>query len=882
MHKFKIISVLFLLIISAYLSVIYGLPAILNTQILNPEIENIIEKKSGIKVDIDGINLSITPGLKTNICLKELSLPSEEKTAASIKNTSASIDLIKFKPQKIAIESVYIQLPAFRKIFSGIKKGTGKKKFNLSKLPDIEIAKTDILLNPQKSEQIKIDSLKLKARKQDIKTLKFNASYNTSQKSKIITTGQQGQFLITNNSVYADDFLIKTPNSELYLDGKMYAEDNSRDLKLRAKNIPADKIFKTLLYYQKLNDKSKKFIENFKNFGGRIDFDLSIKNNDISGRLNAKKLSANSVLFNVPVYFPEADFILDNKTLTSRAEGTLGGEKVLHTLTITNIFSPQRLVKGEVTSTLTEKMIEKYLPDTYHLKNTADAKVIYTIQNKIPEVKYYLKLNKGSDVIYKNAYLGLRNKQRILYARTIKVPNGLKLKEYEYYLLLPSEKQMIIQGNGLFIKQNGKMTPKFITCRTQNYAPVSVTGSFGKYVHGGKFKGDLKYNFITDKITGNFEIVKTIFNDFYVNSAKVDAKTNGVDIIADGHYKHQPFKCRMNIANRLDGFFIVNNMEILIEKFIITRKASKPKHLHHDIYKQREDVIDRIDDVSSRINKIDMTIQKWNIKVNKLFFEDIVLNNIQLFGSLKDSLFDFTMPEVMFADGVLSARGKYDFNDNSSSIDFLAREINSNIAAEKLFNLTNQIQGIARAKLHVKTLNNLQEIFADVDFAMEDGFLPQLGSMEFMLGKANKKRRVSMYDLTNLDFTNVEKLNSDIKGSFRLHNYDLENINITSHQKFMSLYINGNYNMLLQDAEMNIYGKYDQEAPKGIRILFVPLNWILKLVLRPEESMEIYQKELAKIPPIETKQGSCRYFRVKIKGNLNNTDDIQVILKRIK
>ena len=282
-------------------------------------------------------------------------------------------------------------------------------------------------------------------------------------------------------------------------------------------------------------------------------------------------------------------------------------------------------------------------------------------------------------------------------------------------------------------------------------------------------------------------------------------------------------------------------MEILIEKFIITRKASKPKHLHHDIYKQREDVIDRIDDVSSRINKIDMTIQKWNIKVNKLFFEDIVLNNIQLFGSLKDSLFDFTMPEVMFADGVLSARGKYDFNDNSSSIDFLAREINSNIAAEKLFNLTNQIQGIARAKLHVKTLNNLQEIFADVDFAMEDGFLPQLGSMEFMLGKANKKRRVSMYDLTNLDFTNVEKLNSDIKGSFRLHNYDLENINITS-----------------------------------------PLNWILKLVLRPEESMEIYQKELAKIPPIETKQGSCRYFRVKIKGNLNNTDDIQVILKRIK
>ena len=196
--------------------------------------------------------------------------------------------------------------------------------------------------------------------------------------------------------------------------------------------------------------------------------------------------------------------------------------------------------------------------------------------------------------------------------------------------------------------------------------------------------------------------------------------------------------------------------------------------------------------------------------------------------------------------------------------------------------MKNQIQGIAQAKLHLQTQDNLQEVLAHIDFEMEEGFLPQLGSTEFMLGKANKKRKISMYDLTNIDFTRKDALNSDIRGSFDLNNQYLENINITSQQKFMSLYINGQYNIIQQDAEMNIFGKYDKEAPKGIRVLFLPLSWVLKFVLRPEESMEIYKNELAKIPPIETKKCKFQYFRVNLKGNLNNPEDIKIILKRIK
>lgn len=884
MHKFKGFFILFILsffiITSLYLGTFYAIPKLINSQILNNKIEKIIKDKTNANIDIKGIKINITPNLKADIYLKEISIPQNNQTALKINNTKAKLNIKNLSATNLEIESVYADLNLIQQFLSKLKKGKTSKPFALSKLPEITIHKADIILNKQPYQKFSIQNIELKNQNLNRKNLTFKAFYEIPNISKNIEIGQKGNFYIENNSIYAEKFLLNTDNSEFYLNGKVYAQDRTNDFSLQAKDIPVDKSLQTLLYYQKSKDKSKKFIENFKDYSGQINIDLYVKNNDISGKLLAKNLSAKSVLFNVPISFSNAKFILKDNTLTSNAEGLLGGEKVYHSLLIKDILSPKRIVIGKVTSTLTEKMIKTYLPETYHLKNTADAKVIYKIQNRIPEVKYYLKLNKGSDVIYKNAYLGLRKKQRILYAKTIKIPNGLKLQEYEYYILEPNEKQLIVKGEGLFIKQNGKLTPKFVTCKTQNYAPVSVAGSFGKYVNGGKFKGNLKYDFIKDKITGNFEIVKTIFNDFYVRSAKVNANLDRVDIIAQGRYKFQPFESKMTVANRLDGIFIVHNMEILIDKFIINKKSKRP--VDTNISKHHAMFMNRIDNVSSKITKIDMTIEKWNIKVKEFIFDDLELNDIQLFGSLKDSLFNFTMPEVLFANGMLSAEGQYNFNDNSSIIDFSAREIDSNIAAEKLFNLKNQIQGIAQAKLHLQTQDNLQEVLAHIDFEMEEGFLPQLGSTEFMLGKANKKRKISMYDLTNIDFTRKDALNSDIRGSFDLNNQYLENINITSQQKFMSLYINGQYNIIQQDAEMNIFGKYDKEAPKGIRVLFLPLSWVLKFVLRPEESMEIYKNELAKIPPIETKKCKFQYFRVNLKGNLNNPEDIKIILKRIK
>jgi len=819
MGKSKIIiissSIIAAICLVLYFGIVFGLPAIINSSGFSATLEKLILDKTGITTDIDDLKINVSPKLSGELYFNEFKIFNNKKTAAQITKFQADIDLKKLSLKKIHSDYVSVDINSLQEVLPK-KKKTSSKSFNMDKLPELEINKINIIVQPK-------------------------------------------QKLILNN--------IKI------------AKNNKGELIINTKNIPVKPAMAVLLYYQKSNDKSKKFIENFENYSGRIDLALVYKNKSLSGMCCAKELSANTVLFNVPVYFKNAKFTIKNNTMTSRAEGVLGGEKVVHTLYITNLMSKKRIVNGEVTSTLTERLVNKYLPEEYGLKKTAGVKVKYRIQNKIPVVQYFVNLEKGSDILYKDAYLGIRDKNRKLYAKTVKTYNGLRLEKYEYSMFSGGKKSIIITGEGFFLRKNNKLTPQYITCRTNGYAPAYVTGSFGKYVQGGQFKGRLKYDFILDKITGNFELINTVFKKFCVHSAMITATINNLNIKANGCYNRQDFHCEMNAQNRLDGIFNVRDMNLFLEEFIIKGQRNKtPEVVQHNHHK---DFDKQIENVSSKIRNIDMTIEKWDIKAGSLYIDDIVIRNPELYGSLRNSIFKFTLADVGFANGLLKAKGQYSFKNNSSDINFTASDIDSNEAAILLFELPNQINGIAQAKLHVQTFDKFKTLCAKGSFKVDNGFLPQLGDTEFMLGKKGKKHKFKINNLTNIDFSRKKILSSNLKGTFDVCNYDLKNINITSQQSFMSLFIDGHYNLKTRQTLMNIYGKYDAEAPKGVKILFVPLNWILKLVLKPENSRELYKAQLNKIPPVSGRAKTVQYFRVNVRGDLNS-NNLKVVLKKIK
>ena len=124
-------------------------------------------------------------------------------------------------------------------------------------------------------------------------------------------------------------------------------------------------------------------------------------------------------------------------------------------------------------------------------------------------------------------------------------------------------------------------------------------------------------------------------------------------------------------------------------------------------------------------------------------------------------------------------------------------------------------------------------------------------------------------------------MKDDIKGSFDVHNTEIKNINLTTWHELSAMFLEGSYEMEKQYADLQLFWHYSKEAPKGIRIFGIPLNFILKVVFRPEHSKELYESKLSQIPQINSDDKNSTYYRIQLKGDINN-NKTTLTLKEIR
>jgi hypothetical protein len=235
------------------------------------------------------------------------------------------------------------------------------------------------------------------------------------------------------------------------------------------------------------------------------------------------------------------------------------------------------------------------------------------------------------------------------------------------------------------------------------------------------------------------------------------------------------------------------------------------------------------------------------------------------------------MEELNFADGTVNAKGVYDFTKNKSGMTFEAKNIDSNKAANMMLNLQDQIEGTASAKVNLNAKDMFRYIDAHCDFEVKEGFMPKFGDTEFMINNS----KVKLSEITNVDLTQKDLMKDDIKGSFDVHNTELNNINVTTWHELSAMLLNGSYEMEKQYADLQLFWHYSKEAPKGVRVFCIPLSLILKVVFRPEHSKELYAAKLQQIPEIKDNDKNSNYYRIFLKGDINN-NNTTIELKEIR
>ena len=855
-------SILLLLLIIIYLCMICVLPSIINSKTTMNRLQSLILEKTGTETTITGLELKISPMLLVSLNIDSVNAKNKNVPVADIKNFTLKYKLLQKQLTLVSADNIFIDgnyIKKFKK--EGNKKKNGKS--DLNKIPEVHIQK---FIFKSDAANINIENLNT----QD-SFIKLKAAINTPFLKETLKLGDSGSFQIIENKLKANKFKISLGNSHLYLDGILFDKDKSRDFDINGEKLPVSEIMPMLLHLQKSQDPSKKFIENFKNFKGTVNVNLKLKKDGIWGTCTANNLGANAVWFDIPLFFKEAVFNFKGQTIDSIAEGILGNEKVVHTLDITDLLNPQKkLVIGTMKTTLTPKF--KFVPNLTVL-NSANVNLVYKIKDRKPDVYYDIDIPASSDLIYNSFYLGLRDHKRKIHANTFKDDNDLYLKEYKYSYWDSSNKEnVILAGDGLFIKNidknnPDKFIPQFLTIRTNGYAPTSVIGAFGEKVRGGEFKGDLKYDFKNNQVLGTFDIVKARHKAFKIDKAHVVSNNGIFNVTSNGFFKGEKYSAELSLKNNIFGETLIYNMKLFLDKLVLETTPDTNKN-----YKKSEPK-----DFSKTVKESAMTINNWEIAINEIIRDKFVLKNVKLVGSLKNNIFDFSMKDMQFADGIIHAKGIYDFAKNTSKMNFEAQNINSNKVAEMTLNLKDQIEGIAQAKVDIDAKDMFKYIDADCAFEVKEGFLPKLGDTEFML----KDTKYKLSEITNFDLSQKDMMKDDIKGSFNVHNTELKNINITTWHELSAMFLEGNYEMEKQYADLQLFWHYSKEAPKGIRIFGVPLSLILKVVFRPEHTKELYQTELSKIPRINGDEKNTSYYRIQLNGDINN-NKIDLKLKEIK
>ena len=857
---FKItFGVLLLSIVALYFGIVCILPSIINSKITINKLQSFIHNKTGAETTITGLKLKISP--KLNIVLNIDSVDSKNNNApvTDIKNFSIKYKLLQKKLTFVSADNIFIDGNYLRQ-FKREKKNKSNK-LELNNIPEIHIQKLVF-----KSDKVNINGENINTNDNFIN---LKMAINTPFLKEAIKLGDSGSLQVTENKLKANKFKITLGTSQLYLDGIIADENKSPNLDIKGEKLPLSELMPALLRFQNSKDPSKKFIENFKNFKGTANVNLKWKDG-IWGTCVVNNLGANAVWFDIPLYAKEVVFNFKGQTVDSVAEGIIGNEKVIHTLNITKLGTPEKLVVGTLKSTLTPKF--NSVPNLKIL-NSANFELVYKIKDRKPDVYYNIDIPVNSDLIYKSFYLGLRNYKRKIYANTFKDGNDLYLKQYKYSYSDSNKENVIISGDGLFSKfvdkaNPDKFIPQYVTCHTNGYAPISVTGSFGEKVRGGEFKGDLKYDFKNNQVLGTFDIIKARHQAFHIDQAHVVSKNGIFNITSNGLFKGEKYSAELNLKNNIYGETLIYNMKLFLDKLILetnpdTQRKKKKKINPHEITKQ--------------VRNADITINNWEIAINEIKRDKFVLQNVKLLGSMKNNIFDFKMQELNFADGTINAKGVYDFTKNTSKIAFEAQNINSNKVAEATLNLKDQIEGTANAKVSLNAKDMFRFIDANCAFEVKEGFLPKLGDTEFMI----KNSKYKLSQIINIDLSQKDLMKDDIKGTFNVHNTEIKNINITTWHELSAMYLEGNYEMEKQFADLQLFWHYSKEAPKGVKIFGIPLKFILKVVFLPEYSKKLYQPKLSKIPKINADEKNSNYYRIHLKGDINK-NKTNLKLKEIK
>lgn len=753
---------------------------------------------------------------------------------------------------------------------------------------------------------------------------KFNIDFSNIRLSEIGLAGKinfinsndqdikqkSGQIIIKNNKVKAENLNLLFKNTDILLNatidnvlnGELGKEKSNKKPNIKG-NIKLDN-FALNQIKEEINkffpQNKLKILSNFENFTGSVSADVNFNNSELDGDINLSDISCFDKTKQVKIFVNSGKIKLKKDKLTLDALNINYGEiPIYFSAVVSNIKNPRPFLDSRFAISLNEDNVDKYINKNlvYPIKIKGEVLGAGILKGYPDDYMLYTTstLNPNNDIYYMGANLGDELSKRELKTVINFKGNNANIHKIEYLKYITSQNNRpsalpMVRVSGNILSKNNNITLNNFKIKTYNPTSAKIFNILFKksILKQGHFTSDMTLNGSFDdiKITGS----ATLDNiNIPLYSTKINnAKFNFQEDIMISTFKGEAYNSDVLIGavaeNKMKLPLVINKMNIESKTFdigkILNEFATFNNIKRHEYMFAGEQL---------GLNPKDLIIKDGEFKAENVQLYDINAKNMQAkFNLHKNSPFKFNNVIFDIAGGEIKSEGEYDFNTNSVTLNAKISSCEADELTNSFLGISGQIYGKLDGGVRLKanklnTPEGIKTLTSDVWFAIKNGKMPKLGSLEYLIRAGNLyKSGVFGLTLNNVIDVLIPYKTGDfqaINGTLNIQNGIVEKLEIFTQGKNMSLYLSGSYNILNNFANIELLGRLSKKistllGPVGNASLNNVINFASGNKKFETDKNEII-KNINKIPLIEISNNDFRIFSAKILGDINKNNYIK-------
>ncbi len=579
-------------------------------------------------------------------------------------------------------------------------------------------------------------------------------------------------------------------------------------------------------------------------------------------------------------------------------------------------------VKSLKTEIYSKNISIKASPDKNSIKDVfvivSDSNIRYMKNNfYIKNIK--MKLNESNVIIEKTAvnidnikgYLEgeIRNYKQKNYNAIIKI--SALIPSNNKYIVIKSQSNVAPKLNLELNVFKDKILINNSSIVLKDKKPIIISGSILNYtsqyptLNAVKITSQDKIAFYLPQNLIGFDFLGSIVLNGRLDSPQIDGNINLYNVVSR-EYNLNIGDLLLNIKNssayinivhgRIFGFDfdLVAQAKLLKDKLMVDFAQFNSTYINIDaLNKYLKD--------NGNIN-IEVANFKGNIAVLEVM--DMLLNSVYIEGSYKDNNIIADKFRADLFSGNVFGSFTYGIYSNKTNADIILKEINVRLLSNGIKEIkdlsiaaTGRLSALIKADFSGFDFNTLLKTFDGyIKFNIDDGELSQFAKLERFLQAGNILSQSILKLTLNSTVSAITNQNTGdfktIEGTVKIKNSNADVQYIKTQGSNMSLYMTGNFNLLTQNCNMNIYGR----IPSSMVNILGPIgkfsteqivdkmsddakSIIKSITVSPLEKLlsdEIPEEYISKIPPLAYGVNvPVREFKVRIIGDPKNISSVR-------